>query len=93
MAAVPALRAFLGPVYAWTTAVPPGLCATLPVMLQLIFAFLARAFREQIFVRDCRMLAASKRIVHFRTDAMAEKGQVAMGGWLVVDGDNTLQCP
>eukprot|EP00973_Karenia_brevis_P053196 7394971-Karenia_brevis.AAC.1 len=82
MAAVPALRAFLGPVYAWTTAVPPSLCTTLPVMLQLVFAFLAKAFREQVFVRDCRLLASQKRCVHFRTDAMAEKGRVAMGGWL-----------
>eukprot|EP00973_Karenia_brevis_P034226 4721000-Karenia_brevis.AAC.1 len=62
-------------------------------MLQLIFAFLSKAFQEQTFVRDCRLLAAQRRCVHFRTDAMAEDGRVAMGGWLVLDGDNTSQCP
>eukprot|EP00973_Karenia_brevis_P086442 11986769-Karenia_brevis.AAC.1 len=66
MAAVPALRAFLGPVYAWTSAVPPGLCTALAVMLQMIFAFLARALGGATFVRDCRLLAAQKKCIHFK---------------------------
>eukprot|EP00973_Karenia_brevis_P008273 1119810-Karenia_brevis.AAC.1 len=93
MAAVPALRAFLGPIYAWTSAVPTSLCTTLPVMLQLIFAFLSKVFADQTFVRDCKLLAVQKRCVHFRTDAMAESGRVAMGGWLVLEGQDTTQCP
>eukprot|EP00973_Karenia_brevis_P074856 10403415-Karenia_brevis.AAC.1 len=62
-------------------------------MLQLIFAFLAKAFKDQTFVRECKLLAIQKECIRFRTDAMAEDGRVAMGGWLVMDGDNTSGCP
>eukprot|EP00973_Karenia_brevis_P077314 10739901-Karenia_brevis.AAC.1 len=62
-------------------------------MLQLIFAFLSKALNGATFVRDCRLLAVQKRCIQFKTDAMAENGCVAMGGWLMLDGDHSERCP
>eukprot|EP00973_Karenia_brevis_P001793 244073-Karenia_brevis.AAC.1 len=85
LTAVPALRPFLGPLYAWTSSVPGGSCLQLPVVDKLILVFLIEIFKQALFVKDCARRISLRRKRLFKTDAMAEKGMVSIGGGLVTE--------
>ena len=80
--AVEHVKPLLGPLLAWTAAVPSGLFVELPLTVRLIFKLLIRIFRDA----SMRMVEVSKANSYksrrtFRADARAEGDTVEAGGW------------
>jgi len=72
-------RPFLGPLYAWVAACPPGACLPLPLMARLVLQVFARKL-EAAPLADCTARHVDLREI-FRVDAKAEGNEVAIGGW------------
>jgi hypothetical protein len=62
------LRPFLGPLYAWSSACPPGACLPLPKMLRAVMVWMERSLRERRLL-SCRDLAVAHRGELLRVDA------------------------
>lgn len=79
--AVDLLRPFLGPCYAWSSAVPDCYVLDVPPMVQLVLRFLDRALAS-----GYRAEPMSKYDQHqldsFRADAKAEGDKVVLGGYV-----------
>jgi hypothetical protein len=80
--AVEHVKPLLGPLFAWTAAVPSGAFVELPLMVRLIFKLLIKIFRDA----SMRMVEVSRASVcknrrTFRADARAEGDTVEAGGW------------
>eukprot|EP00973_Karenia_brevis_P033496 4618766-Karenia_brevis.AAC.1 len=82
MGAVENLRPFLAPFYAWINSVPKGACLPIPAMLRLTMTFLEGQLSNGHLMCKCEAsVDDAKPTVSFYTDAMAEHGKAAMGGW------------
>jgi len=84
-------RPFLGPVYAWVSAVPPSSYLEVPAMLRLILEWIARRLRSR------HMLPAGIRRTSggeiFRADAKATEGSCSVGGWYCAEGRTPGDAP
>ena len=78
--AVDLLKPFLGPLYAWASAVPRHAVLPLPAMVRLIVLFLKRMLKEGYRSLPCGNGADWTR-ESFRADAKAEGEDVCIGGW------------
>ena len=76
------LRPFLGPLYAWSCAVPGGACIPLPGAIRLILTFMLKLLNAGPAMVPCRALKEVRRL-EFRADAKAEGDDVGVGGWCV----------
>ena len=88
--ALPQLRPFLGPLYAWSAAVGPAEARTLPKSIKLIFTFVAKAMRQTGRLQPVGMDSETEVEV-FRTDARAEGEEVWIGGW-ALDSSDRSEC-
>ena len=88
--ALPQLRPFLGPLYAWSAAVGPAEARTLPKSIKLIFTFIAKAMRQTGQLQPVGMDSETEVEV-FRTDARAEGEEVWIGGW-ALDSSDRSEC-
>jgi hypothetical protein len=84
-------RPFLGPVHAWVACVPDQSFLELPVMLALIFTWIAKRLRVR-HMMPVRIRRASSGEL-FRADARATESEVQIGGWLCADGRATQEAP
>jgi len=81
-------RPFLGPLYAWTSAVPASAFVRLPVLVRLILEYLAQRLAEGLRVIDSAL--SSRQLGQlFMTDAKAEDNLVVLGGWETTPGHGT----
>jgi hypothetical protein len=88
--AVEHVKPLLGPLFAWTAAVPSGAFVELPLMVRLIFKLLIKIFRDA----SMRMVEVTSATVFkerrtFRADARAEGDTVEAGGWETTGSANT----
>ena len=73
------VRPFLGPLYAWVAACPPGSCPALPAMISFILWWISRMFfqsRMKVCITNTEHLGEL-----FRVDAKAEGSLIVLGGW------------
>ena len=74
-------KPFLGPLYAWSSVLPDGAVAEVPVMVQMVLKWLEEKFGER------RRIQFGKPQVHvgekFRADAKAKGDSIVIGGWEV----------
>ena len=89
---LPMLRPFLGPLYAWTSAVSQCHTLRLPKAIDLILVFL-----EALMLKGLRATRVAKHSVEtapelFRTDARAEGAEMHIGGWACADSDDPRRC-
>lgn len=83
-------RPFLGPLYAWYSAVPSGAYLELPVTVRIILKYIL----GELLKGHYRMPCGTEVIQEdddFRADAKAEGEDVAMGGWECRNGVQTNQ--
>ena len=73
------LRAFLGPLFAWTSACPPSARLRLPVMLRTVVNYVTSEI-DIDRMRSCRDPVQNLGEM-FRVDAKAEGNDVVIGGW------------
>ena len=73
------IRPFLGPLYAWAGALPPGAKASLPLFCRISARVLSEVAKTSVGI-DCSRQPIQRGEL-FRTDAKAEPGLVAVGGW------------
>jgi hypothetical protein len=78
--ALPSFRPFLGPLYAWSAAVPGGAFVEVPIMVKIILRYLRGQILDGNFMTDCGEDELAEDD-DFRADAKAEGEEVAMGGW------------
>jgi hypothetical protein len=81
----------LGPLYAWVSALPPGLGTRLPDGLVLILIWLKREVEDRALVPLRPKLILLPEL--FRADAKAEGLKVVLGGWEVHPGSEVKPCP
>ena len=86
--ALPLLRPFLGPLYAWSAAVGPVEARTLPKSVRLIFAFIAKAMRQTGRLQPVGR-ESDTEVELFRTDARADGEEVWIGGWALDSADRS----
>ena len=86
MGALVHFKPFLAPMYAWSAAVPGGAILRIPVMVKLVMQFLEEAMGEEELVCECMEPSEEQETRYFRADAMAEEGQVSLGGWEAIPG-------
>eukprot|EP00973_Karenia_brevis_P054321 7547445-Karenia_brevis.AAC.1 len=82
MGAVELFRPFLAPSFAWVSVVPKSVCLQTPVMLRLCLSFLLLQIGKGPLVFSCEEFDEKKKQLRLFTDAMAEEGRAAIGGWL-----------
>jgi hypothetical protein len=78
-------RPFLGPIYAWVTALPKGAFLQIPAVIQLILGFLLQVYSDGPIRVSCGTWQEPQEEL-FRADAKAEGDDVAIGGWLCAGG-------
>ena len=72
-------RPFLGPLYAWTAAVPAGAFIRMPVLVRLILEYLADRLATGLRTIDCAL--SQRRLGRlFMTNAKAEDNLVVLWG-------------
>jgi len=76
------LRPFLGPLYAWSSAVPGGACLPLPGAIRLILTFMLKLLSAGPAMVPCRKMKEGPKL-EFRADAKAEGDDIGIGGWCV----------
>jgi len=76
------LRPFLGPLYAWSSAVPGGACLPLPGAIRLILTFMLKLLASGPALVPCRKVGGEAKL-EFRADAKAEGDDIGVGGWCV----------
>ena len=83
------LKPFMAPLYAWASKACDSSALTLPAAIRLTLSWLAHKVvdRPAIHMRPTIIQQGEK----FRSDAKAEGELVVVGGWEVVDGDDTSQ--
>ena len=79
--AVPGIKPFLGPFYAWCSAVPTGAYVVFPIVLRIIAKFLIMQIKTAGFTRECWDTTGQVEEECFRADAKAEGEDVGIGGW------------
>ena len=80
-------RPFLGPLYSWVAAIPPGCSSEIPPMIMWILTWLAEAFERKIrfhFGRPHHHIGE-----RFRADAKAEGDTIVVGGWELAGCEGT----
>ncbi|CAE8676146.1 unnamed protein product [Polarella glacialis] len=87
MRALETFRPFLGPLYAWSSAVPMRTFLPLPVMIRLILLYLKDRLKEGSRTAPCGCSQGLTK-EHFRADAKAEGEDVRIGGWECLDSDD-----
>jgi hypothetical protein len=87
MRALETFRPFLGPLYAWSSAVPVRTFLPLPVMIRLILLYLKDRLKEGSRTAPCGCSQGLTK-EHFRADAKAEGEDVRIGGWECLDSDD-----
>jgi hypothetical protein len=87
MRALETFRPFLGPLYAWSSAVPVRTFLPLPVMIRLILIYLKGRLKEGSRTAPCGCSQGLTK-EHFRADAKAEGEDVRIGGWECLDSDD-----
>ena len=81
-------RPFLGPIYAWIAACPPGAFLTPPLIVRMVLRWFAEVIATHPW-RLCRVGQADAGEA-FRIDAKAEPdGTVILGGWSTTEGGQT----
>ena len=88
--AVEVIRPFLGPMYAWVTAVPASAVLPLPKAIRLLFAFLVRQLRAGLHTQSVGTDEQGPEL--FRTDAKAEGEEVWVAGWCCADSSDPRAC-
>ena len=85
------IRPFLGPLYAWASIGPRFARPKLPVMIVLIMRYLAEELKGNRMM-PCE--APSRYLGEaFRLDAKAEGEKIVIGGWKVMENENTKDAP
>jgi hypothetical protein len=79
--AVPEVKPFLGPFFAWCSATPAGAYVELPIMLRIIAKFLIAQIQANRFLHECHVEEEGGPEECFRADAKAEGDDVGVGGW------------
>ena len=80
-------RPFLGSLYSWVAAIPPGCSSEIPPMIMWILTWLAEAFERKIrfhFGRPHHHIGE-----RFRADAKAEGDTIVVGGWELAGCEGT----
>ncbi|CAE8726071.1 unnamed protein product [Polarella glacialis] len=80
MRALETFRPFLGPLYAWSSAVPRHINLELPAMVRLILSYLKDRLKEGSRTAPAGSSQGATREL-FRADAKAEGEEVCIGGW------------
>ncbi|CAE8658280.1 unnamed protein product, partial [Polarella glacialis] len=88
MRALETFRPFLGPLYAWSSAVPARTFLPLPVMIRLILIYLKDRLKEGSRTAPCGCCQGITK-ERFRADAKADGEDVKIGGWECLDADST----
>ena len=79
--AIDIVRPFLGPIYAWTAAVPHTTRIRLPIMSQLLFKFLVKIFRDPALYLIEAWEPSPSPVLHYLGDAQASATSIGIGGW------------
>ena len=82
-------KPFLGPLYAWASAIPAGARAEVPPLVKWVLTWVAEKFEERVRIKfgtKARHLGE-----RYRADAKAEGENIVIGGWEVVGGEGTSQ--
>lgn len=89
--AVTDFKPFLGPIFAWVSAVPKGSVLRLPAMVQVIIRFLLLQVMATKFRCDVGDYCGYEEGYQesFRADAKADGDDVAIGGWETLWGQTT----
>jgi len=90
--ALPHLKPWLGPLYAWVAATPKGCFLALPVLVRLILT----AILEALVNGGARIrvqVAREEKSRHFLADAMASDTRVGIGGWERLEGRPAAESP
>lgn len=83
------IRPFLGPLFAWTAACPPGICLGLPVVLKLVLSWIGRTLERRRSI-GCSLFDPPIGEL-FRVDAKAEGLLVAIAAWSTQPSADTLR--
>ena len=83
--ALPHVRPFLGPIYAWVAQLPQGLVATLPLSICLLLEFIKKEVERAPMTAPKPLMSHVKDV--FRIDAKAEGDKICVGGWESFSGD------
>ena len=79
--AVPEVKPFLGPFFAWCSAIPSGAYVELPTMLRIIAKFFIAQIQANRFLHECHVEEDGRPEECFRADAKADGDDVGVGGW------------
>ena len=82
-------KPFLGPLYAWASAIPPGGVANVPPMVKWILVWLADAFEAR--TRIGFGVPARHVGEKYRADAKAEGENIVIGGWEIAGSEGTAR--
>ena len=79
------LKPFLAPLYAWSSATPPGAVLRLPALIEVTLQFIVDELAAGSHVTSCEKPVFNDAEL-FRTDAKCEGNRVVLGGWEVKPG-------
>ena len=87
--ALPHVRPFLGPLYAWSAVQGAGTCAPFPAAVDIALEYIV----EEVQKRPMRVarLVSEVAVDVFRMDAKAEKDRIVLGAWESFGGRTTTE--
>eukprot|EP00438_Fugacium_kawagutii_P021415 Skav230573 [mRNA] locus=scaffold971:152920:156087:- [translate_table: standard] len=85
--ALPHVRPFLGPLFAWAAMLAPGTFARFPDAVRILLQFVQQQIRDEPMSRPKKIKEFAREA--FRVDAKAEQDKIVIGGWEVGEGGST----
>ena len=83
-------KPFLAPLYAWSSAAPPGAVLAVPPLVRLTLSWITAQITSGRRMVSCRKAARDLGLL-FKTDAKGEESYVVLGGWECLPGHTTMQ--
>ena len=90
--ALPHIKPFLAPLYAWTSSAPGGAVLPVPKLCKITLLWISAHFETSRSLVDCSRARVDTG-ERFRTDAKGESEYVVLGGWDTSKGLNTRTAP
>eukprot|EP00438_Fugacium_kawagutii_P013025 Skav214740 [mRNA] locus=scaffold3176:133140:134285:- [translate_table: standard] len=81
--ALPHVRPFLGPIFAWAARLSPGVFATFPDAVVILLEYVMAEVKRNPMRKPRRLQDGAREL--FRIDAKAEGDCVVIGGWETLD--------
>eukprot|EP00438_Fugacium_kawagutii_P008249 Skav226268 [mRNA] locus=scaffold2708:264535:265680:- [translate_table: standard] len=87
--ALPHMRPFLGPIFAWSARLSPGVFAAFPDAVAILLEYIMMEVRNNPMRKPRRIQEGVREL--FRIDAKAEGDCVVIGGWETIDEAGTMK--